>query len=182
MSNYPQRSPEATLSNQLMKADAYLSKAVRGVEHLRLHYLARRRLKALLGVKGCMTHMRLCDVTARKAEVYSGREDEAKEITELKAPALRFRRPRGGGINRAVGRRGLCRSEDYLLDADNRQGRAPLHDLQRGALKRDALRGMDRIRSGESDLDHSRRAHEGAGNPCRAAVATRCGTATQAME
>lgn len=66
MSNYPQRSPEATLSNQLMKADAYLSKAVRGVEHLRLHYLARRRLKALLGVKGCMTHMRLCDVTARK--------------------------------------------------------------------------------------------------------------------
>ena len=39
-----------------------------------------------------------------------------------------------------------------------------------------------RIRSGKSGLDHTRRTYEGAGNPCRAAVATRRGTAAQAME
>jgi hypothetical protein len=66
MSKYPKRSPQATLDTQLMKADAYLAKVICAIEHLRMPTLPRRRLEALLGVRGCMHDMRLCDVTARK--------------------------------------------------------------------------------------------------------------------
>lgn len=90
MPKYPQRSPEATLSNQLMKADAYLSKAIRGANHLRLHYLARRKLEALLGANGCMTHMRLCDVSARKKAAEILFEVIAELQPVFQSPGMRF--------------------------------------------------------------------------------------------
>lgn len=67
MSKYPKRSPQETLCRQQEKADAYLARVNRGVDHLKPHRLRRRRYDALFGVHGCLSDLRLCDVQARKA-------------------------------------------------------------------------------------------------------------------
>ena len=90
MSKYPVRSPEATLSNQLLKADAYGKRVVRGINHLRLPAPALRRMLALVGVNGCMQDMRLCDVIARKkaAEILFEVIDDLEPI--FGEPRMRF--------------------------------------------------------------------------------------------